>query len=64
MNNISGFSLARITPQCSHIPSKKSLRQSDAFIENLEYKSLVELRDYLGQFIPNFNHVVLLSGIR
>jgi len=62
MNNISGFSLARITPQCSHFPLKKSLKQSDAFIENLEYESLVELRDYLEQFIPNFNEVVLLSG--
>jgi hypothetical protein len=62
MNNISGFSLARITPQCRQIPSKLAFRTSDAIIGKLKYQSLVELREYLGQFIMNMDQVILLSG--
>merc|ERR1719320_916388 len=62
MNNISGYSLARITPQCRQIPSKRAFRTSDASIEKLRYESLVELREYLGQFIMNMDQVILLSG--
>jgi len=62
MNNISGFSLARITPQCRQIPSKRALQTSDAYIQNLKYKSLVVLREYLGRFIRNMDQVILLSG--
>ena len=58
MNNISGFSLARITPQCRKIPSKRAFQTSDAFIENLKYESLVVLREYLGQFIVNMDQVI------
>jgi len=62
MNNISGFSLARITPQCRNIPSKRALKTSDAYINNLKYDSLVVLREYLGRFIRNMDQVILLSG--
>jgi len=62
MNNISGFSLARITPQCRQIPSKRAFQTSDASIKNLKYKSLVVLREYLSQFIMNMDQVILLSG--
>jgi len=62
MNNISGFSLARITPQCRQIPSKRAFQTSDASIKNLKYKSLVGLREYLSQFIKNMDQVILLSG--
>jgi len=62
MNNISGFSLARVTPRCISLPSKKTLQESDAHLGNLEYDSLAKLRVYLSKFIFNMHKVILLSA--
>jgi len=62
MNNISGFSLARVTPRCITLPSKQTLQESDAHLGNLEYGSLAKLRVYLGKFILDMHNVILLSA--
>jgi len=62
MNNISGFSLARVTPQCDRLPVKKTYQESNAAMENLNYGSLVELRSYLRRINSNIDNVILLSG--
>jgi len=62
MNNISGFSLARVAPGCDRLPVKKTYPKSDAAMDNLNYDSLVELRNHLKRFIFNIDKVILLSG--
>lgn len=63
LNNISGFSLARVNHRVPRIPSKREVKSDHAAsMEPLQYEQLHKLRDYLAGFIHGMEDVILFSG--